>query len=161
MAQTVQNLPAVRETWVPSLGWEDPLEEGMATHSSILAWRIPMDRGAWRAIVHQGHRELDMTERLSTPIQSPMEHGLVVLTLSICSPRSAFCPSLHCPVPPEVDLSGFLSEVPLTFGFRLRLANGRTEQEDQGRREWLGMCAWVLWPTGSQNSYTRACPGSL
>ena len=40
------------ETWVPSLCWEDPLEEGMATHSSILAWRIPMDRGAWRAIVH-------------------------------------------------------------------------------------------------------------
>ena len=39
--QTVKNLPAVRETWVWSLGWEDPLEEGMATHSSILAWRIP------------------------------------------------------------------------------------------------------------------------
>jgi len=37
------------ETWVQSLGWEDPLEEGMATHSSILAWRILMDRGAWRA----------------------------------------------------------------------------------------------------------------
>ena len=41
MAQTVKNLPAVRETWVPSLDREDPLEEGMATHSSILAWRIP------------------------------------------------------------------------------------------------------------------------
>ena len=41
-----------KETWVSSLGWEDPLEEGMATHSSILAWRIPMDRGAWWAIVH-------------------------------------------------------------------------------------------------------------
>ena len=40
------------EMWVPSLGWEDPLEEGMATHSSILAWRILMDRGAWRAAVH-------------------------------------------------------------------------------------------------------------
>ena len=39
--------------WVRSLGWEDPLEEGMATHSSILAWRIPMDRGAWRATVHR------------------------------------------------------------------------------------------------------------
>ena len=39
------------ETWVRSLGWEDPLEEGMATHSSIFAWRIPMDRGAWRAVV--------------------------------------------------------------------------------------------------------------
>ena len=38
--------------WVPSLGWEDPLEEGMATHSSILAWRIPMDRGACWATVH-------------------------------------------------------------------------------------------------------------
>ena len=35
-----------------SLGWEDPLEEGMATHSSVLAWRIPMDRGAWLAAVH-------------------------------------------------------------------------------------------------------------
>ena len=40
-AQMVKNLPAVRETWVQSLSWEDPLEEGMAIHSSILAWRIP------------------------------------------------------------------------------------------------------------------------
>ena len=39
-------------TWVQSLGWEDPLEEGMATHSSILVWEIPMDRGAWWAAVH-------------------------------------------------------------------------------------------------------------
>ena len=51
-AQTVKNLPAMRETWVQSLIWEDPLEEGMVTHPSILAWRIPMDRGAWRATVH-------------------------------------------------------------------------------------------------------------
>ena len=40
-------------TWDRSLGWEDPLEEGMTTHSSILAWRIPKDRGAWRARVHK------------------------------------------------------------------------------------------------------------
>ena len=40
------NVPAMQETWVRSLGWEHPLEEGMAMHSSILAWRIPMDRGA-------------------------------------------------------------------------------------------------------------------
>ena len=46
VAQLVKNPPVIRETWVQSLGWEDPLEEGMATHSSILAWRIPMDRGA-------------------------------------------------------------------------------------------------------------------
>ena len=43
----------MRETWVQSLGQEDPLEEGMATYSSILAWRIPMDRGTWRATVHE------------------------------------------------------------------------------------------------------------
>ena len=42
----------MREIWVRSLGWEDPLEEDMATHSSILAWRIPMDRGAWWATVY-------------------------------------------------------------------------------------------------------------
>ena len=51
-AQIVKNLPAMLETWVQSLGWVDPLEEGMATHSSILAWRIPMDRGAWWVILH-------------------------------------------------------------------------------------------------------------
>ena len=42
VAQMVKNLSAMRETWVESLGWENPLEEGMATHSSILVWRIPM-----------------------------------------------------------------------------------------------------------------------
>ena len=47
----VKNPPAMQQIWVPSLGWEDPLEKEMATHSSILAWRIPMDRGAWRAAV--------------------------------------------------------------------------------------------------------------
>ena len=52
VAQMVENLPAMQETWVRSLGWEDSLEEGMATHSSILAWKIPMGRGAWRATVH-------------------------------------------------------------------------------------------------------------
>ena len=52
VAQTVKHLPAMRETQVRFLGWEDPLEKEMATHSSILAWRIPMDREAWRAPVH-------------------------------------------------------------------------------------------------------------
>ena len=53
MAQTVKNLPAMWETWVQSLAWEDPLEEGMAAHFSILAWRFLMDREAWRTIAHQ------------------------------------------------------------------------------------------------------------
>ena len=52
VAQTVKNVPTMWETWVQSLGWEDTLEKGMATHSSILAWRIhSMDRGAWQATV--------------------------------------------------------------------------------------------------------------
>ena len=52
VAHLIKNVPAMWETWVQSLGWEDPLEEGMATHFSTLAWRIPMDRGASRATVH-------------------------------------------------------------------------------------------------------------
>ena len=49
----VKNTLAMWETWIQSLGLEDPLEKGMATHSSILTWRIPMDRGAWWATVHE------------------------------------------------------------------------------------------------------------
>ena len=52
MAQMVQNPAAMRETRVQFLGWEDLLEEGMATHSSSIAWRISMNRGAWWAMVH-------------------------------------------------------------------------------------------------------------
>ena len=52
LAQMVKNLSAMRKTWVQSLVWKDPREEGMATHPIILAWRIPMDRGTWQATVH-------------------------------------------------------------------------------------------------------------
>ena len=65
----VQNLPTMRETWVQSLGWEDLLGEDMATHSSILAWRVPMDRRAWWASVHR-IAESDISEQVSTS-----EHG--------------------------------------------------------------------------------------
>ena len=64
VAQIVKNLPAMRETWVQSQGWEEPLEKGMATHSSILAWRIPWaeEPGGYSP---WGCRELDMTEQLT------------------------------------------------------------------------------------------------
>ena len=52
MAQRVKSLTTMQETLVQSLGWADPLEEGMATQSSILAWRIPMDKGALQVAVH-------------------------------------------------------------------------------------------------------------
>ena len=60
VAQRVKNPPTVQETWVQSLGWEDPLEEEMASHSSILAWRIPTDRGA-----QPGRKESETTEPLT------------------------------------------------------------------------------------------------
>ena len=52
VAQMAKNPLAMQESYILSLGWKDPLEEGMATHSSILAWRIPVDRGTWWAEVH-------------------------------------------------------------------------------------------------------------
>ena len=65
MSQTVKNLPVMGQTWVQSLGWEYPLEKGMASHSSVLAWRVPKDKGAWQATVHV-FAESDTTEQLST-----------------------------------------------------------------------------------------------
>ena len=62
-AQMVKNSPAMWATWVRSLDWENPLEEDITTCSSVLAWRIPMGRGAWRATVHTAS---DVTERLRT-----------------------------------------------------------------------------------------------
>ena len=59
VAQLIKNLPAMRETWVQSLGWDDPLEKGKTTHSSILAWRI---HGLYSP---RGREESDTTERLS------------------------------------------------------------------------------------------------
>ena len=61
MAQTVKNLPAVHEIQVQSLGQEDPLEKGMVTHSSILAWRIPWTRSL-AGYTPRGRKELDMTD---------------------------------------------------------------------------------------------------
>ena len=61
VAQMVKNLPAMQETQVQSVGWEDPLEKGMATHSSILAWKIPWTEEPGR-LQSMGHKESDMIE---------------------------------------------------------------------------------------------------
>ena len=60
VAQLIKNLPAMQETWVQSLGWEDPLEKEMATHSSILAWRIPWTEKP-DGLQSMGFQESDMT----------------------------------------------------------------------------------------------------
>ena len=63
--QMVKNLPATRETWVQSLGREDPLEEGMATQPSFLAWRIPWTERSLAGYSPWGGKESDMTERVT------------------------------------------------------------------------------------------------
>ena len=101
VSQMAKNPPAIQETWVQSLGWEDPLEEGMVTHPSILAWRIPGQRSLvgyspW------GHKESDMTKQLSThsilqlvspPIsltQKPLKTKLIHKTFPDGHGRDAF-----------------------------------------------------------------------
>ena len=58
IAQMIKNLPAMQETWDGSLGWDDPLEEDTITHSSILAWRILMDKGTWQTTVQKSWTQL-------------------------------------------------------------------------------------------------------
>ena len=70
----IKNPPAMQEMWVRSLGREDTLEEGMATHSSILAWGISMDRGAWWAAVHGVAKS---QTRLSDRAHTDTRRGLV------------------------------------------------------------------------------------
>ena len=67
VAQMVKNLPAMQETWVRSLGWEDPLEKRMATHSSILAWRIPWQKSL-AGYSPWGCKESHMTEQVTIHI---------------------------------------------------------------------------------------------
>ena len=67
MAQMVKNLPAMWETRVQSLGWEDPLEKEMAIHASMLAWRIPWKKLAGYSL--QGHKESDSTEGITLSLQ--------------------------------------------------------------------------------------------
>ena len=93
VVQTVKNPPAMREMWVRSQGWEDPLEEGMATHSSILAWRIP-----WTEILvgysPWSRKESDMTEQLSTAQLSLLKH--LTLENRTCSPCKEISDLLVC-----------------------------------------------------------------
>ena len=74
MPQLIKNKPAMWETWVQSLGWEDPLEKGKATHSSILTWRIP-----WTTV--HGVTESDMTEQFSLFSHPVVERQKMVLSI--------------------------------------------------------------------------------
>ena len=79
MSETVKNLPVMQETRVPSLGQENPLEKGMATHSSILTWRISWTEEPW------GHKELDTTEQLTLSLFTKGAYNFNVLQKSLNS----------------------------------------------------------------------------
>ena len=84
----------MQETWIWTLGWEDPLEEGRATHSSILSWRIPLDRGAWQATVH-GVAESYTIEQLSMSTCSQVMKQVMYYKLCCDAPSSFFLPILR------------------------------------------------------------------
>ena len=81
MVQTIKNLPAMQETQVRSLGQEDPLEKGMATHSSILVWRIH----GQRSLVGYSRKDLDMTEGLSFSSVVPLSDQWIIMMFQISS----------------------------------------------------------------------------
>ena len=81
MAQNVKNLSAMQETWVGSLGWEDSLEKKRATHSSILAWRIPWTERSLAGYSPGGRKESDMTEHVMP--RRRMICGLLVMACGI------------------------------------------------------------------------------
>ena len=80
VAQTVKNLPTMQETWVQPLCWEDALEEGMATHSSVLAWRIPWTEGPG-GLQSMGRKESDMPEQPSTAQHTVLLSAIVIQIL--------------------------------------------------------------------------------
>jgi len=85
VAQTVKSMPAVQETQVRSLGWEDTLEKEMATHSSILAWKNPVDGGTWQATVHRVTKSWTRLSDFTQEGGSPNS-----LTQELGSPNSCF-----------------------------------------------------------------------
>ena len=120
----VKNPPTVWETCVRSLGWKDTLEEGMATHSSILAWRIPVDRGAWRATVH-GVSESGTTKRRSTA------EG----TRSLWGWRESLCSQKVTAVsqaPPSLHMLRGLHLSPAVCGSRIETEGNRQRREATG-----------------------------
>ena len=118
VTQMVRNLPAIRETWAGFLGWEDPLEEGMATHSSVLAWRIPMDRGAWQAIVLGVAKNQTRLSQLSTAPEDSKNKE-------------------ECKKFPEVDPCGSVA-APLNYNQTSGIAG--EIPEDWGVYHWLQRC---------------------
>ena len=119
VAQMVKNPPAMWETWVRSLGWEDPLEEGLATHSSILAWSIPMDRGAWWA---------------TSPWLQRVEHGWVT---KHSTGRNMLCQ-------PSLENKWYLAGWAVVLRACLSVSEGRMILKPVLSGAWVSLPAWSV-----------------
>ena len=119
MAQTVRNPPAMRETWVRPLGWEDSLEKGMATHYSIPAWRIPMDRRAWQ-VGYSSWIAKSGTHRATkhSTAQQPTKHASPPPSLSLL-PYPLSLHSLFPSLSPSLPLPLLPLSLPLSNAFSL------------------------------------------
>ena len=113
VAKTIKNLPAMPETWVWSLGWEDPLEMGIATNSSILAWRIPWTEvpgnySSW------DHKELDRTEQLTHTHTHPIFCLSVTQLIDIWTVLNFMAIMSHAAMTITYNiLSGYMFSIPL------------------------------------------------
>ena len=97
VAQRVKSLPAMWETQVRSLGREDPLEKEMATHSSILAWRIPVDRGAWWATAHQVTKSQTRLREFTSTFYAAAAAKSLQSCPTLCDPRDGSPPGSSVP----------------------------------------------------------------
>ena len=130
VAQSVKNLPAMQETWVQSLPWEDPLEWGMAMHSSILAWGIPTHRDAWRATVHGAAKRRRPLSNWTAQHRTPRSHAScrnVSIAVATRWRARVTGPSLTqlWSQPPSL-LCGSHWKVPFSDGNRVKEAGGET-----------------------------------
>ena len=114
MAQMVKRLPAMQETWVWSLGWEDPLEKEMATHSSILGWKISH---GWSLVGYSpwGCKESDTTERLHFTKVSQSVSSVAQLCPTLCDPVNRSTPALPCPSLTPGDWGLFMHMICIFF----------------------------------------------
>ena len=141
----VKNPPAMRETWVRSLGWEDPLEEGIATHFSILAWRIQRSLAGcspW------GHQELDTTEWLSAAHRGKKSFGRL-FRLMWYHHWNKFHQRLSCskkPIKKDLNNPSIFSGRPvLDYSFSYKAWDGRILQTNFSLTSKNWKCAGNIW----------------
>ena len=133
VAQLIKNPPTMWENWVRSLGWEDPLKKGMATHFSILAWRI---HSPW------GCKESNTTERLSFSL---MEGKYIIICCLVAKSHSTLCDPMDCS-PPGSSVHGISRAIILEW-VAISFSRESSQPRDWTRVSPIGRCVLYHWAT--------------